>query len=908
MSLSPGTKLGPYEIEAPVGAGGMGEVYRANDTRLNRTVAIKVLPSHLSSDPDRIQRFEREARTISSLNHPHICTLYDVGTQSGVTFLVMEFLQGETLADRLQRGALPIKEVLKIGKEIADALSKAHRLGIVHRDLKPSNIMLTKSGAKLMDFGLAKPAAPVLGAAVSAGGPLTPSTPTVTLPSLTSPASPLTQKGHVLGTFQYMSPEQLQGREADARSDIFAFGAVLYEVTTGRRAFEGRSQLSVATAIIEKEPEAVSTLQKASPPALDHVITTCLAKNPDERWQCAADVAQELGWLLEAPARAPAAKSRRYILDVAMFAAAVVLAVLLVFWRQRHTSVRPARIEFSMFPPEKMVLDYGLAVSPDGQQVVFVASASLGESTLAVRKLNSSESKLLPGTEGAHFPFWSPDSNQLGFFVGGKLKRIDLRSGAVQSIADTAEGIAQSGEGRGGDWNANGDIIFAPSPTSALYRVAANGGNPTPVTVLDTAKGETSHRWPHFLPDGRHFTFLARVGIAKETDVIFIGALDSRDRQVLFAASSGVQFAPPGYLVFVRGRTLYAQPFNPRKLKLTSEPIAVLDGIEPEGEAGPTYYAPFSANAGVLAYTKSSGLQLQLAWHDRTGRKLEDVAHPGTYDEPTLSPDGRRIALDIIGQRNSVWVLDLARGALSRLSFEDRAVCPIWSPDGTQIAYRTVDADRREFSIVTKPSTGAGNATTLSGVSQGQGGETLYPDSWSPDGHLLLVEKVDVANRDHGSLWLLPVHGDGKLQPFLSSSFNMSHATFSPDGRWVAYTSDETGRPEVYVQDFARTKKIQISTAGGDQALWSHNVRELFYVSADHNLMVVGLEAHGADFKVNPPRLLFHASIRSEGLNASRINYAVSADGNRILLNELQPANLPTATTVVVNWTTELNE
>ncbi len=902
MSLSPGTKLGPYEIQALLGAGGMGEVYRANDKRLDRMVAIKVLPSHLSSDRDRIQRFEREARTISSLNHPHICALYDVGTQSSVTFLVMEFLQGETLADRLQRGALPIREALKIGKEIADALSKAHCLGIVHRDLKPGNIMLTKSGAKLMDFGLAKPA-PVLGVAASAADPLTPSKPTMTLASLASPAAPLTQKGEILGTFRYMSPEQLQGRDADGRSDIFAFGAVLYEMATGKRAFEGKSQLSVASAILEKEPQPVSSLQKASPPALDHLIATCLAKNPDERWQCAADIARELAWLSQAPARAPAVQSRRHVLQVAMFAGALAFAVLLVFWQPWQPSVSPAKIEFSIFPPEKTVLAYGLAVSPDGKQVAFVISASLGESTLALRRLNSSESKLLPGTEGAQFPFWSPDSNQLGFFVPGKLKRVDLRSGALQSIADTAEGVAQSGEGRGGDWNANGDIIFAPSPTSVLYRVSANGGSATPVTVLDTAKGETSHRWPHFLPDGRHFTFLARAGIATETQEIFIGSFGSRERHRLFAASSGVQFASSGYLMFVRGRTLYAQSFSSRKLQPASEPIAVVDGIEPEGEAGPTYYAPFSVNGNVLTYSKSGGLHLQLAWHDRTGRKLVEVAPAGAYDEPALSPDGRRVALDILGSHNSIWLLDLARGTLSRLSFEDRAVCPIWSPDGGQIAYRTVDSDLREFSIVRKPSTGAGNTISLIRLPQNQGGETMYPDSWSPDGQLLLIDKVDVGSRDHGSLWLLSVSGDGKLQPFLSSSFNVAHGSFSPDSRWVAYSSDETGRPEIYVQDFGRTKKIQISTAGGDQALWSRNGSELFYISADHNLAVVEIDARGAELKASPPRVLFYAPVRSEGLAGSRINYAVSPDGNRILLNELQQGNLPTATTVVVNWT-----
>jgi eukaryotic-like serine/threonine-protein kinase len=906
MSLSAGTKLGPYEIQALLGAGGMGEVYRANDTRLDRTVAIKVLPSHLSSEPDRIQRFEREARTISSLNDPHICTLYDVGTQSGVTFLVMEFLQGESLADRLLRGALSIKEVLQIGREIAEALSKAHHLGIVHRDLKPGNVMLTKSGAKLMDFGLAKPVAPALGAAVSAGGTLTPSTPTMSLPSLTSPAPSLTQKGHVLGTFQYISPEQLQGLEADARSDIFGFGAVLYEMATGKRAFEGKSQLSVITAILEKEPEPVSSLQTASPPALDHVIATCLAKNPDERWQCAADVARELAWISLVPTHVPSAQDRHQLLKGGLFAAVLALAVLLTLWRPWQPPLSPAKIEFSIFPPEKTTFSWGLAVSPDGRQVAFVVGASLSESMVALRSLNSGEFKLLPATKGAHFPFWSPDGNQVGFFAGSKVKWIDLRSGAVQSVADTAEDVTTIGEARGGDWSTSGDIIFAPSATSGLFRVSANGGTATPVTVLDSGKGEISHRWPHFLPDGRHFTYLARAGFARQTEEIFVGSLDSRERQHLLGASSGVQFAPPSYLVFVRGRTLYAQPFNARKLRPASEPVAVLDGIEPEGEQGPTYYAAFSVNGGVLAYSKSSGLHLQLAWHDRTGRKLADVGSPATYDEPNLSPDGRRVALDLLGNRNSVWILDLDRGTLSRLSFEDRAVCPIWSPDGTQIAYRTPDADLRGVSIVVRPSSGAGNTITLTHVSQSSGGEALYPDSWSPDGRLLLVEMADMGKRGHGALWLLPVHGDGKLQPFLSSTFNVTHGTFSPDGRWVAYSSDETGRPEVYVQDFARTKKIQISTAGGDQALWSRNATELFYISADHNLMVVGIGARGTNLKASPPRVLFYAPVRSEGLAGSRINYALSPDAKRILLNEPQQANLPTATTVVVNWTTEL--
>jgi len=460
MSLSAGTKLGPYEIQSLLGAGGMGEVYRANDTRLDRRVAIKVLPSHLSSDPDRIQRFEREARTISSLNHPHICTLYDVGTQSSVTFLVMEFLEGVTLAHRLMRGALSIKEVLQIAREIADALSKAHHLGIVHRDLKPGNIMLTKSGAKLMDFGLAKPAAPALGTSASAGGALTPETPTLSLPSLTSPAPPLTQKGHVLGTFQYMSPEQLQGCEADARSDIFAFGAVLYEMTTGRRAFEGKSQLSVITAILEKEPEPVSSLQKASPLALDHVIATCLAKNPDDRWQTAHDLKLQLEWVQAVGSQSgvslPIVKQKRRMTALAWgLAAALAIGFALATVAYLRVSGKPTNTLVAFIPPpERTTFEFlgdtagPPVISPDGHFLAFVGRTE-DRNQLWLRALDSENAQALGNTEGAMFPFWSPDSRSIGFFANGKLKRIDINGGVLTSLCDAPLG-------RGGTWNKDG--------------------------------------------------------------------------------------------------------------------------------------------------------------------------------------------------------------------------------------------------------------------------------------------------------------------------------------------------------------------------------------------------------------------------------------------------------------------
>jgi len=901
MALTSGTRLGPYEIQSVLGAGGMGEVYRARDTRLDRIVAIKILSPLLSLNSELKARFEREARVVSSLSHAHICHLYDIGSQDGTDYLVMEYLEGETLADRLLKGALPLEQLLKIGVEIAEALSKAHQAGIVHRDLKPGNIMLTKAGAKLMDFGLAKPAAAVVATTVSATGPLTPSTPTMSVAALASPASSLTQRGHLVGTFQYMSPEQLQGAEADPRSDIFAFGAVLYEMTTRRRAFEGKSQLSIATAILEKEPEPISRVQPHLPGGLDHVVATCLAKNPDDRWQCAADVARELAWVARTAAFAPAVgANRRNLFRRAAWAATLLFVFALALWRPWQTSPAPAVIRFPITPPEKTTFGFGLAVSPDGQQVAFVAGHS-NQTSLGLRLLSSSESKLLPGTEEAAFPFWSPDSNEIGFFAAGKLKTVDLRTGAVQSLADATDA-------RGGDWNRNGDIIFAPSPANALFRISANGGNASPVTVLDTSKGETSHRWPHFLPDQHHFMFLARTGVNRDAEMIYIASLKAHERQELLAASSGVEFAQPGYLVFVRGRTLFVQPFNERKLRVAGEPIAFLDGLQPEGEAGPTYYAAFDVNGGVLAYGRTGERQVQLSWWDRGGKKLQDASASGTYDEPVLSPDGGRVALDVLTPRYSVWVLDLARGALLRLSFEERAVCPIWSPDGKQIAYRAVEQNGNtlEFSIVARPSSGAGNATKLIRLSSQEKGETLYPDSWSPDGRFLIVEGADPAQGNHIALWLLPLNGDHKLQPFASASFNQAHATFSPDGRWLAYSSDETGRPEVYVQDFpGRARKVQISTGGGDQALWGQNGKELLYLSKEENLMVVDLK-QGEELKAGVPHVLFHAPVQYGGILGSRISYAISPDGKRILLNVLQEAGGQQNATVVVNWSSEV--
>jgi predicted Ser/Thr protein kinase len=570
MTLAQGTRLGPYEILASVGAGGMGEVYRARDTRLDRTVAIKVLPSHLSSNPEIRQRFDREARTISSLSHPHICALHDVGHQDGIDYLVMEFLEGETLTDRLSRGALPAEQVLRYSIEIADALDKAHRQGIVHRDLKPGNIMLTKSGVKLVDFGLAK---------LAAAGPA--NTSVSILP--TQAGMNLTQEGTILGTFQYMAPEQLEGKEADARSDIFAFGAVLYEMATGKKAFSGKSQASLIASILSAEPPPISSVQPMTPPALDRVVKTCLAKDPDDRWQTAHDVMLQLKWIAEggsqagvpAPLVARRRGHERLAWGVAAVLAVSTIALAAVQLARPRAAVRVVRS--SLLPPEKTTYHFigdaagPPAVSPEGLQIAFTARDSSGKSLLWVRSLDSPVPRAVAGTEDAMYPFWSPDSKFIGFFAGGKLKKIEASGGPAFALCD-------AGDARGGTWNKDGVIVFEPHFRDPLFRVPATGGKAAPVTKFDESRRETTHRFPFFLPDGSHFLYLAgshAVGTESELHAIYLGSLDGKpvegnylafpamDRDPLLAKVRNTpEFAEIRALAIEKQKPLIAHPLS----------------------------------------------------------------------------------------------------------------------------------------------------------------------------------------------------------------------------------------------------------------------------------------------------------------------------------------------------------
>jgi serine/threonine protein kinase len=882
MALISGTHLGPYEVIGPLGAGGMGEVYRARDTRLDRTVAIKILPAEFTSDPLRKQRFEREAKTISSLNHPHICVLYDVGDQDGMDYLVMECVEGETLAKRLEKGPLPLDQVLKFGMQIAEALDKAHRSGVVHRDLKPGNIMLTPTGAKLLDFGLAKVAVPLAAAA--------------TLTAAAHNQSPVTQQGTIVGTFQYMSPEQVEGAEIDGRSDIFSLGAVLYEMLTGKRAFEGKSQLSIASAILEKEPPPLSTVMPLTPPALDRVVRTCLAKNPDERFQSAHDLKLQLEWIREAGSQAGAPATTRpsgrpALATLLLGAGCLLLAALAAFYFFHRTASRATLMQFSIAAPEKAFMGYSLAISPNGNWVVFEASSE-GKDSLWIRPLDSLKAHALNGTEGGTLPFWSPDSKAIGFFAEGKLKKIEVSSGAIQVLCSAADA-------RGGTWNPGGTILFSPDSVSPLFQVSADGGSPTQATKNDSSLGEISHRWPVFLPDGRHFLFFTRT-TGKESEPVYIGSLDGPERKRLLESSSGVTYAPPGYLLFVRGRTLLAQPFDAGKMQLAGDPTPLAEGVEPVGNIGPSSYAPFSLSQnGILVYRTTSTQSTQLTWFDRHGKSLGTLGSPGQYDELALSPDGKRVAFE----STDIWLMELSTHALTRFTFGAiNDAGSIWSPDGSRIAYSSNRSGI--YDLYWRPSSGAANEEPL------LKSEFLKtPDDWSRDGKYLIYEEVNP--KTDKDLWILPMTGDDrKPRPFLVTPFQECHAAISPDGRWVAYASNETGRFEIYVQSFPTPGgKWQISTEGGDQPQWRRDGKELFFLASNRKIMSVAVQGQGT-FQPGIPQALFEAAVNMSGLSDSRSRYVFTADGQRalVIVNLGQEAGMSSPINVVLNWNAELKK
>jgi eukaryotic-like serine/threonine-protein kinase len=893
VSLAPGTRLGPYEIVAPIGAGGMGEVYKARDTRLERTVAVKVLPTHLSESADVRQRFEREAKTISSLSHPHICALYDVGNQDGVEFLVMEYLEGDTLSERLTRGPLPFDQVLRYGCEIADALDKAHRQGIVHRDLKPGNVMLTKSGVKLLDFGLAKAVAPT---AARSGASLT------ALP--TQAGVDLTAEGTILGTFQYMAPEQLEGRDADARTDIFAFGAVLYEMATGKKAFAGRSQASLISSIMGSEPPPVSAVAPMTPPAFDKVVRTCLAKDPDDRWQTAHDIAVQMRWIQEGGAAispAPSIARRRTVGRVLPWIVAAVatagLAALLVRDRLRPPPAVPVT-RLTILPPEKTIFtppgelsSSQFALSPDGRSIVFVANSTNGRPLLWVRPFDSFQSASLGGTEDALHPFWSPDGRSIAFFTPAALKRVEVSGGAPQKLCDAVAG-------RGGTWNSSGVILFTHSANTPVFRVSETGGEPVAATVLDAGRGEDRHRYPVFLPDGKRFLYWARAPRSDSTGV-YVASLDSPNGRLVVKAQALGMYAA-GRLLTVQQGLLVSYPFDEKTARVTGPPIRIADSI-PTGN--PPGYAPFSvAGREALAFSSPLAKSRQLVWFDRSGRRVGTVGEVGDYSTPRLSPDGKKLAVAIREESKSatdLWLFDFGRQTWSRFTFDpasDRA--PLWSPDGARIVFSSGGINS-VLDLFEKPSSGSGESRLAIGSSFDK-----FPTDWTHDGRFVVYHTF--GGKTFWDIWVAPMDG-GKPFPFLATKYTEVQGQISPDGRWMVYTSDESGRLEIYVTRFPdKQGHWQISSTGGTQPWWRGDGREIFYLGPDQTLMSVGVQA-GDSFESSAPKPLLKASFPML-IPAYWSNYCPTSDGQRFLVSELVTETASTPINVVLNWTAALKK
>jgi eukaryotic-like serine/threonine-protein kinase len=881
MTLPPGTRLGPYELTAPIGAGGMGEVYRAKDTRLDRTVAVKVLPSHLTSSAESRQRFEREAKTISQLSHPHICALYDVGREGETDYLVMEYLEGDTLAERLAKGPLPLEATLRYGIEIADALEKAHRQGIVHRDLKPGNVMVTKSGVKLLDFGLAKVLAPVSSV--------------TQFTALPTQAVPVTREGSLLGTLQYMAPEQLEGKEADARTDIFAFGAVLYEMATGRKTFSGATQASLIGAILRDEPRSISEVVPLMPRALDRLVKVCLAKDPEDRWQTAQDVGLQLREIARdrehpetavvRPVRSKASRALPWVV------ALVALAVGALLGRSALSKKlpRPQVIRSALLPPPNTEFHFAdansgtPAVSPDGTRVAFSARGADDQILLWVRPLDSLDAFSIRGSSGATYPFWSSDGRSLGFFAQGKLKTVEASASALPVA------LAEVEEARGGSWSPNGTIVFSKGYQLPIMRIPASGGSATPATEV---KGRELSRFPTFLPDGRHFLYNVRVQ-GEEDAGIYVGSLDSKTRREILREHTDVAYVPPGYLLFRRGGRLAAVRFDADRLQVVGDPVDLVENIDYFAATGRT---TFGASERALVYSPASDVRLsRLAWFDRTGREVGAVSATGMYVSPRLSPDGRRLAVAAMEQGAvppDIWVFDTRLGTGTRVPMPFPDLGPIFSPDGKRIFFGNSGEGR--WNIFARDVSGAGVPTALLPPTAPR-----WPRDVSPDGNFLLYKELSAATR--GDLKVISLSGDPRPRNFIASQFDDGEGAFSPDGRWVAYVSDESGRKEVFVASFPDpSQRIRISSDGGIQPRWSRDGQELYFVSKGETIMAVRFDpSTGAP--TAPPARLFDAPISYAFGSHVPLRYDVAPDG-RFLIIVRASKDPPPPLVLVLNW------
>jgi len=883
MALTVGTKLGPYEIVAPLGAGGMGEVYRARDTRLGREVAVKVLPEHLSQSEQAHQRFEREARSASGLNHPNICAVYDIGTHEGSAYLVMELLEGETLAQRLERGPMPMEELLAVAIPLADALDRAHGSSLVHRDLKPGNVMLTPTGAKLLDFGLAK------GLDVATPGDSA-ATPTMT--------SPLTAVGTIVGTFQYMAPEQLEGQEADIRSDLWAFGSMLYEMATGRRAFDGKTQASLIASILKEEPPPIPEVATSASPAFDHVVRRALAKRPDDRWQTARDLGAELRWVQSGsaadlqPTRA-VAKSGGTKFPAWGWAVAALLGVALFAggWLSRRPAPPPPPevLRASVVLPSGTLLDSdnrSIALSPDGSVLAYAARLDSGESGIWLRRLDSDISQPLAGTEGASYPFWSPDGGHLGFFADGKLRKIPAGGGTASTLCDAANG-------RGASWGAGDVIVLAPDAFGPLMKVAAGGGNPTLASTEE--RPDFTHRNPHFLPDGKRLLFyLGASSSQHEEDGIYSLDLASGASSRVLAVRSEGLFVEPGYLAFVREGNLVVQPIDRRTLQLSGEPVPLAEQVQFNSFRFTGTFA-FARNGLLLHRSGSVQAESQLTWFDLDGTELGKVGEPAVFWLTLdIAPDGRRSAVTVRKDdgKSDVWIYDLERGIGSRFTFGDEpGLMPRWSPDGDQLAF------------------GNGSGQMLVKAADGLSQKRLVRDfvsngfvsDWSPDDEQLLTW---TQNAEHGGeLGLVPLDGEGETQPLLSTAANEFNGKFSPDGKWLALTSDASGRSELYVYSYPDAGgKWQISSGGALNYGWLPDGTGLVYQDPQQNLLRVPIVASANGLRIDAAEELFEGRFGELGATI----WAVAPDGKRLLVAVPVDSGSAPTLNLVSNWAEEL--
>jgi serine/threonine protein kinase len=863
----------------------MGEVYRAHDARLGREVAIKVLPTDYADDPDRLSRFKQEASASSALNHPNILSIYDVGEHDGSPYIVSELLEGEPLRKRIAGTPLAQRRVIDYALQIAHGLAAAHGKGIIHRDLKPDNVFITNDGrVKILDFGLAK---------------LTELDTNKTQSQSRIPTRRAdTEPGVVIGTMDYMSPEQLKGIAVDQRSDIFSFGAILYEMLTGRRAFHRESAAETMSAILKDDLPEVSSANKTVSPALERLVNHCLEKNPESRFHSASDLAfalesissssTETHTLPMSPIRPRRMTRRETIFGSVAAISVIALAVALAVWYFRREPTEARAVRFFINPPEKA--SFGpFAVSPDGLRLAFVASDASGKALLWVRPLDSPNAQPLSGTEDASYAFWSPDSRFIGFFAGGKLKKIELNGGTVQTLCGASIP-------RGGSWSSSGVIVFGPSPNEPLYQVSVTGGPASPLTKLEPSRQESSHRWPHFLPDGRHFLYSVLGG--PQSQGIYVTSLDGKEnRRLLNISNSIAMYAAPGYLLFRREATLMGQAFDLNKLQLSGEPFPVAEQVGFDLSTFQTYFS--ASQTGVLAYSVATGGKTQLTWMDRTGKEIGLVGQPANYIRPALSPDGKRVAVDgsdIQGNRD-IWLLDLANGNPTRFTFDPaQELFAVWSPDGSRVVFGSDRAGPRN--LYQKSATGASKEELLL-----KSDFNAYPVDWSRDGRFIAYVINDPKTKI--DVWALPLFGDQKPFPIANTEASERGAKFSPDGRWLAYVSDESGIPQIYVQSFpASGGKWQVSDSGGYYIAWRHDGKELFYVSAEKKMIAVDIKGEGGNFEVGARKALF--DLRIPTFTSAQAQFAVTADGQKFLIVNTFGENKSEPITVALNWTADL--